>query len=300
MEAWITLAIAAAAFQTVRFMLQKTLSMGPLSAGGATLARFFYAVPFVLPLSAGLVLWSGNGLPTHGVLFWPYAIIGGISQILATWCVVALFAARNFAVGITFKKTEVLQTALVGLIVLGDRISVAGTFAIALGFVGVLLLVRTPGKVAQFWRELGGRASLLGIASGAFFAISAVGYRGATLEITSDDPLLRAVIVLAVVTVLQTLVLSGWLAWRESGEVGRVIAARRSAVWMGITGMVGSLFWFTAFTLQNAALVFAVGQVEVVFSLLASVLFFKERVTTREGIGIALVTISILIVVLVR
>ena len=37
MEPWIILSIAAAAFQTLRFMLQKHLSMGALSAGGATL-----------------------------------------------------------------------------------------------------------------------------------------------------------------------------------------------------------------------------------------------------------------------
>lgn len=300
MEAWIGLALAAASFQTLRFMLQKSLSMGPLSAGGATLARFFYAVPFVLPLCAALIIWSGEGVPAHGRLFWPYAIIGGLAQILATWCVVALFATRNFAVGITFKKTEVIQTALIGLIVLGDRIALAGVLAISLGFAGVALLVRTSGAVAQNWHRLGGRAGQLGIASGAFFAISAVGYRGATLEIASEDPLLRATLALTVVTVLQALALSAWLAWREPGQVGRVVAAHRMAVWMGLTGVAGSLCWFTAFTLKNAALVFAVGQVEVIFSLLASVLFFKERITAREGVGIALVTASVLIVVLAR
>ena len=104
---------------------------------------------------------------------------------------------------------------------------------------------------------------------------------------------------LAVVTVAQTLGLGAWLAWRETGQLGRVLAARRTAVWIGITGMCGSLCWFTAFTLQNAAYVFAVGQIEVVFSVMASVLIFRERMTWREFGGIGLVSPSILVLVAV-
>ena len=51
MEAWIFISIAAAGFQTLRFMLQKALSMGTLSAGGASFARFFYAAPFAFVLA---------------------------------------------------------------------------------------------------------------------------------------------------------------------------------------------------------------------------------------------------------
>lgn len=298
METWIVLSIAAAAFQTLRFMLQKHLSMGVLSAGGATLARFFYSAPFVVALSLGYLRATGAPWPGYTSLFWLYAVAGGLAQILATWCMVALFAERNFAVGITFKKTEVMQTALVGFVVLGDRVPLPVLGAILLGFAGLLLLSYAPGQVGR--RRFANRAAALGLASGAFFAISAVGYRGATLEIASDDPLLRAGLSLAMVTTMQAAALAAWLCWREPGEVGRVIAARRTAVWMGLTGMAGSLCWFTAFTLQNAALVFAVGQVEVIFSLMASVLFFGERITWREGAGIVLVTLSVIGVVALR
>ncbi len=296
MEAWIILAIAAAAFQTLRFMLQKTLSTGTLSVGGATFARFFYSVPFVLTLAAGYLTWTGAALPGFSARFWVFALAGGLAQVLATWCVVALFTQRNFAVGITFKKTEVVQTAIVGLIVLGDRISLLGLGAIVLGLVGVLVLSDTPDLSGRWHRRIVNRAAGLGLLSGALFAVSAVGYRGATLEIASDDALMRALITLAAVTVSQTLGMAVWLAWREGGQITCVIAARRTAVWMGLTGMCGSLCWFTAFTLQNAAYVFAVGQVEVIFSLAASVLFFGEKVTAREGVGIALITLSVMAV----
>ena len=300
MDAWILLSIAAAAFQTLRFVLQKRLSMGTLSAGGATLARFLYSAPFVVVLAGGYPVATSAAWPGMTPAFWAYAVAGGLSQILATWAVVALFAERNFAVGIAFKKTEVVQTAIVGLIVLGDRLSLAGLGVILLGLFGVLLLSQTPGLEGRWWRRIGARAAILGLASGALFAVSAVGYRGATLQIASDDPFLRAALSLAVVTTMQAAGLALWLGWREPGQVARVAAAWRTAVWMGLAGMGGSLCWFTAFTLQNAALVFAVGQVEVIFSLLAARLFFGERLSAREGWGIALVTLSVIAVVALR
>ncbi|MBC7133649.1 MAG: DMT family transporter [Roseovarius sp.] len=300
METWIILSIGAAAFQTLRFMLQKYLSMGALSAGGATLARFVFSAPFVVMLAIGYLAVAGTAWPGYPPPFWGYAIAGGLAQILGTWAIVMLFAERNFAVGIAFKKTEVVQTALLGLVVLGDRLPLAGVGAILLGLVGVLLLSQTPGRAGRWWRRIAPRPAFLGLASGACFAVSAVGYRGATLQIASDDPLLRAVLTLAVVTVMQSVTLSLWLHLREPGQLIRVATAWRTAVWIGLAGLGGSLCGFTAFTLQNAALVFAVGQVEVVFSLIAAWLFFGERLSAREGWGIALVTLSVIAVVALR
>jgi drug/metabolite transporter (DMT)-like permease len=228
----------------------------------------------------------------------PYALSGALAQILATWCVVALFAQRNFAVGITFKKTETVQTALVGFLVLGDRISLGGLVAILLGLVGVLVLSGQKGQDGGGWRRFANKGAGLGLLSGAFFAISAVGYRGATLEVASDDPLMRALVSLACVTTTQGLSLALWLRWREPGQMTRVLASWRKSVWMGLASLGGSLGWFTAFTLMNAAYVFAVGQVEVIFSIAASVLFFKEKISRREAAGIALISASVLSLVL--
>lgn len=297
MEAWIIISIAAAAFQTLRFMLQKTLSMGRLSAGGATFARFLFAAPFALCFASGVLVWHGADWPSFSGWFWAYALTGGLAQILATLCVVLLFAQRNFAVGITFKKTEVIQTVIVGLLVLGDRVSLAGLVAIVIGLAGVLVLSDTPESVARGWRRLTNRAAGLGLLSGTFFAISAVAYRGATLEIDSDTVLIRSATTLSMVTLSQTLAMAAWLRWREPGELTRIWSARRTGVWMGVNSMAGSLSWFTAFTLQNAAYVFAVGQVEVIFSMLASVLFFKEKISGQEYWGIGLLTASILVLV---
>ncbi|OED47051.1 hypothetical protein AB838_17340 [Rhodobacteraceae bacterium (ex Bugula neritina AB1)] len=298
MLAWIPVSIAAASFQTVRFMLQKVLSSVTLSPGGATFARFFYSAPFILAGLAVYLAVSGRSLPDLGAQFWMFATIGGIAQILATVCVVVLFKQRNFAVGITFKKTEVIQTAIVGLAVLGDPVSLGGWAAILIGLTAVLILSKTPDAAGPWWRHLTNRASQLGLGSGVLFAFSAVSYRGASLQLGDLEPVFRAGVTLAAVVSLQTLFMFVWLGLRDRGEIARVWAARRVAVWVGLTSMGGSFCWFWAFTLQNAAYVKAVGQVELLLSLLASVLFFKEKVTVRELTGMGLLVVSILVLVL--
>jgi drug/metabolite transporter (DMT)-like permease len=294
MELWIALSVAAAFAQTLRFMVQKQLTVAGLSPGGATFARFLYSAPVV---GAAMLVYlgaTGQAVPAMSGTFWGYALLGGFTQVLATVCTVALFAHRNFAVGITFKKTEVMLTAIVGLVVLGDHVSAAGWAALAVGLGGVLLLSDPPEGAGAGLGRFVNRAAGLGLLSGVFFAVSAVCYRGATLALGVEDLILRAGWTLAMVTGTQLLGMAAWLAWRERGEILRVVRAWRTAGLVGLFSMIGSYCWFAAFSLQSAAYVFAVGQVELIFSLAVSVMVFRERVTGREIVGIALLSVSIL------
>ena len=139
-DLWIVVTLAAAVFQTGRFMLQKYLATETLSAAGATFSRFLYSAPFILGGLAAYLAGSGTGLPGLGSGFWMYALIGGTAQIMATVFVVLLFKQRNFAVGITFKKTEVILTVLTGIVILGEGVTGWGFAAIGLGVVGLFLL----------------------------------------------------------------------------------------------------------------------------------------------------------------
>ncbi len=298
MEAWVFITVAAALAQTFRFMLQKQLKLTGLSTGGATFARFVYSAPLVAILVFLYSEFSDQPIPVMPDRFWIFALAGGAAQILATMCVVAIFSHRNFAVGITFKKTEVVMTAIVGFLVLDEGVGLVGGTAIALGLVGVLLLSAPPTVSGRFVARAFNRAAGLGLASGIFFAISAVGYRGASLALESGDTVLRAGTTLALVTACQTLTLALWLAWRERGQMVLVLRAWRIAGMVGIASMIGSFCWFSAFTLQNAAYVNALGQVELIFSIAASMLFFRERISGREYGGIALLTVGILVLIL--
>jgi drug/metabolite transporter (DMT)-like permease len=273
--------------------------MEVLSTSGSTFARFAYAAPAATLATLAYLWLRGVPFPALDGWFWFYAWLGGVSQILATVCVVALFRQRNFAVGITFKKTEVIQTAIVGVALFGAEVSLAGWGAILIGLVGVLLLSQTPGIDQGLWSSLTSRATGLGLTSGFFFAFSGTSYRAASLQLDSEDALLRAAVTLSCVTASQFIGMALWLRWREPGQLSAVWRARKVAVWVGLTSMAGSMGWFTAFTLQTAAYVQAVGQIELIFSLMASVLFFKEKVPTRELTGIGFLALSILAFILV-
>jgi drug/metabolite transporter (DMT)-like permease len=296
MPAWVLITFAAALVQTVRFSLQKRLRGSGLSSGGASFSRFLFAAPLAAALAAGVILATGAPVPGTSPRFWTFAIAGGLGQIIATMATVALFTQRNFAVGIAFTKTETVLVAAFSLVFLGEAVTVRGLAAILIGAVGVILISRPPGTggVALF-----NRATLLGLIAGGFFGASAIGYRGATLALDGGSVLLRAAFTLAAVTTFQTLAMALWLSLREPGEMKRVLARWRMTALVGVTGMMGSLGWFAAFTLQNAAYVRALGQVELVFSFLWSWLIFRERSSVREVVGVAVLTGSILMLMLV-
>ncbi len=299
MELWIFATICATVFQTLRFMLQKQLSMGALSTGGATFARFAYSAPLLAAVLAFWLVISDTQLPAISARFWIMGAIGGLAQILATVCVVALFRTRNFAVGITFKKTEVILSVLVGIVVLEEGVSGLGFIAILIGLFGVLLLSKTPSVAGSWMSRVFTRAAALGLGSGLLFAVSAVTYRAATLEVAVDAPLLRAAVTLSAVTLMQFTAMALWLRVFEPGQIGAVWNARRKAALIGLTSVAGSLGWFVAFTLQTAAYVNALGQVELIFSLAVSALVFKEKLSAREGAGIGLLSLSVFMLILV-
>jgi len=296
MSLWVFATLFAASVQALRFLLQKRLAVSGLSPAAATFARFVYA-PIII--GAGLVAWrmvSDRPLPGIGGGFWPYALAGGISQILATMCVVTLFSYRNFAVGIAFSKVTVLMTVATGFVVLGETVTWPDIVVMTVGLVGVLILsVPATGG----WQVLN-RASALGLASGVFFSISAVGYRGASLVVQSDQPVLRAAVTLCLVTLAQAVMLGGWLAWRDRAGLVAVFSRWRATILVGLTSMAGSLGWFTAYTLQTAAYVNAVGQVELILSMAISWIVLGERFSRRELLAIALVTCSVIGLILLQ
>ena len=140
----------------------------------------------------------------------------------------------------------------------------------------------------------------MGIGSGLFFAFSGVFYRGATLSVGLESLMLQAGATLAMVGLIQIAMLSLYITAAERHTWGRVIGAWKTVLPLGLLSAGGSWCWFAAFALVNNAYVFAVGQIEVIFSLMASVLFFREKIADREALGIALLSASILGIILLN
>jgi drug/metabolite transporter (DMT)-like permease len=295
LEIWVPITVAAVFVQTLRFALQKRLKVAGFSNLSTTLARFLYSAPLVV---CGMLLyarWSEQQLPTTPMTFWFWSITGGMTQILATLCTVALFGMRNFAVGITFKKTEVLLAAVIGLILLGDPVHFWGWVSFLVGLCAVLMLSESP--------NLGGKrflnkATTLGLLSGLGFAMSAVSYRAAALGLPSGTTALRAGMTLATTTTFQTVIMVIWMGLRHRADLTRTLTGWRLALPVGLTSMVGSFCLFSAFALANAAYVNTVGQIELIFSILIGWGMFSERVKPRELAGIGLLLVSILLLIL--
>jgi drug/metabolite transporter (DMT)-like permease len=229
-----------------------------------------------------------------------YAAIGGTAQILATALLVYLFSFRNFAVGTTFSKTETVQAAIFGAIILADPLSLTAIIAILISLAGVIALSSaqsgiTLGRIVFAWTE---RTALIGLASGACFGVSAVSYRAASLSLGGEGFLIQAAFTLAWVLGFQTLVMGIYLLVREPVQFVDVLKSWKVSGWVGVTGMMGSVGWFTAMTIQNAAYVRALGQIELVFTFVAAHFFFREKTTRLELFGILLVVAGILVLLL--
>jgi len=297
-ELWIPITLAAAFFQNLRSALQKHLK-GRLSNTGATFSRFAYAAPLALVYVAALGALTGEPLPRPNVTFALYALVGGLAQITATALLLYSFAFRNFAVGTTYSKTETVQTAIFGILILGDPLGLGAVVAILISLAGVMTIsvASTRMSFLGLLTSLTEKPALIGIASGAFFGLSAISYRGASLSLEGGF-LIRAAYTLACVTVFQTLIMALYMRLREPGQVTAVLRAWRVAAWAGICGMIASAGWFTAMTIQNAAYVRALGQVELLFTFAASIFLFHERPNRLEVTGIALVVAGILLLLL--
>lgn len=296
---WIPLTIAAAFLQNVRSMLQKHLK-DRLGTTGATFVRFGYGFPFALLYLGGLATFTDLPVPQLNPRFIAIVMAGGLAQIAGTALLVSLFDKRNFAVGTIYSKTETVQAAIFGIVFLGETVSFNAAIGILVSLAGVIVIsaARNPAglrAIATSWTE---RPALIGLASGASFGIAAVSYRGASLSLGGDGFIMQASVTLAFVLVFQTIVMAAYMAVREPAELRASLAAWRVAVWVGLSGAVASIGWFTAMTIQQAALVRALGQIELVFTLSASTLIFRERILRMELIGIILVIAGIVILIL--
>ncbi len=105
-----------------------------------------------------------------------------MAQIVATALMLLAMNDRSFVVTTAYIKTEAMQTAIFGFVFLGDHLTALKVIAILIATVGVVITALRPGGGERFWRTQAHHASALSPA--AFFALSAVGYRGAILAVT--------------------------------------------------------------------------------------------------------------------
>ena len=299
MSAWVLLTVAGAFLQNLRSLLQRRLT-GDLSVNGAAYVRFLFALPFawlfLLACHHGI---GSTSWPAPNSEFLLFVVAGAITQIIATSALVAAVSGSHFALGTALSKTEAVQAVLLGLLILGEGVSFMAFGGIAISLLGVFLL---SGNIRPKDLVRGDRAVWFGLLAGTSLALCSICYRGAGLALLGPDaeftPVTQTVVVaaftLAVAVSLQTLVMGIYLRLIEPGQMTLVLERWRPAVVVGLIAMLASACWFTAMAMHNAAMVRALGQIELLFTLITSIWLLKERVSRREVLGMGLLVLGIL------
>ncbi len=289
---WIVFTLLAALGQTIRNAMQRELT-ATLGTAGATHVRFLFGFPFAVLFLLGLTLVSGASLPEPPAVFWLWVLLGMGAQVLATALMLMAMGERSFVVTIAYIKTEPVQVALFGLIFLGDRLTTGMVAAILIATAGVVVMSLKPGGATNdSWRP-----TLIGLSSGAAFALSAIGYRGGILSLGLSDYVMAATFTLTAGLLMQAVLLTSYLMLRSPEVMRAIVKAWRPSLFAGFMGAIASQFWFLAFALATAASVRTLALVEVLFAQAISNFVFGHRTTAREAMGIVLIVIGVVLLI---
>jgi drug/metabolite transporter (DMT)-like permease len=295
--AWVPIVLWAALAQTARNAAQRSL-VAQAGTLGATLSRFLYGVPFAalwVALLHALPATRG-GVPSFGGNYFAWLMLGAVGQLAATATMLVAMKQRNFVVGAAYSKTDALQVALFASVFLHELPGWLTVAAIAIATTGVVLL-SLPKRGTESGSWISG-AAWWGLASGAGFAFSAVGYRGAALELQGTPAWLIGGWGVLWAQLVQSAMLGGWLAWRAPQSLRAIVRERKKALVAGLAGALASIGWFTAFALTSAANVRTLGMVEVVFSYLVSHRLMQEKLAPAEQWGLLLVAAGLVVLCL--
>ena len=289
--AWIAFTVFAAFMQAFRNALQSKLSNN-VSVVGVTLARFIIASPI-----AGLYLWAlyqfnPVQIPSFNAEFIGFVIAAALMQIIATALMVKLFQLQNYAVGAGLAKSEAVMAALLGSWFFGSSLTLLGWLGVALGTIAVFIL-----SGVRSLRQLNLKTVLLGLACGTAFALTSLWVREASLALGLSFPHSAAWVLWLVIS-LQTVILCGYVIFVEPSTFGQLFKYRKITAAVSMTSCLGSIGWFSAMSLQHVAYVKTVGQIEVFFMLLVSLVFLKQTPKSQDTIGLVLIALAAILVML--
>jgi drug/metabolite transporter (DMT)-like permease len=293
---WIPITLAAATFQILRTSRQHELR-SVLSAGAAGFVRYLYGAPFALALGTVWFALLSHDLPHLTWGFWAHAAMAGVAQIVATIALLRSFRERDFAVGTVYSKSEVIAVAAIGAIGLGDALKVPGWLGIVLVTTGVALLA-SNGSVGSLLRRAGDPAALMGLVAGGCFALAAVFIRAASRTMGEAPAFDRALMTLMAMLTIQTVINTVGFALLDPRALPKALGAWRPAMFVGLFSLLGSIGWAWALTLENAAKVRTLGQVELIIAFAIAYVKLGERHARSDYLASALVLVGVVTVTL--
>jgi drug/metabolite transporter (DMT)-like permease len=235
---------------------------------------------------------TGLPIPELNAATIAWTVTGAVTQIGATALLLAVMQQSSFVVTTAYVKTEPVQVAIFGLIFLGDHISLGLGLAILIATAGVLIISWPRSNSAEMFS---GKAAGLGLASGALFAIAAIGYRGGIRALDTPSFVVAATTTLVLGLVLQVVVLTAYLALADRTTLAAILRAWRPSLFAGFMGAFASQMWYLAFALETAAKVRTLALVEILFAQVVSRNLFKQSLASREAVGIALIIAGVVL-----
>jgi drug/metabolite transporter (DMT)-like permease len=282
---WSLLTIGAAALQTARNVMQRNLS-GPLGLIGATSARFVYGLPFAILYLCLIRLVDDTPLPTLPRAMFGQTCVGAAFQIIGTILMLVAMQKRNFAVVTAFTRTDMVQAAAFGFVILGDGLNVATGIGVVFATIGVIFLTLPAYRKMAQDRQSTLAATGYGLSAAAAFSLAAVFYRGAALSLENVQFMPAAAIVLGVALGMQSVFMVLLMATRNRQALAALLAGWRPSLMAGFFGASASLLWFAAMTLETAARVKTLGLVELLFAMAISGRLLREKLSLFEISGI--------------
>ena len=290
---WIPFTITAALGQVARNAMQRQLT-GPLGTWGATNIRFLFGFPFSILFFVVVIVVSGDHFPVPTASFWPWLLLGALTQIIGTGMMLVAMNDRSFVVSTAYLKTEAIQTAIFGFVFLGDHLTLLKVVAILIATAGVVIAALRPG-VEKGFTDL--KPTLMGLGAAASFALSAVGFRGAVIVVPGVSFVTAASYTLVFGLFVQTLVLTVYLLVRAPDVLKKILSLWKPSMLAGFMGAFASQFWFLSFALTAAANVRTLALIEVLFAQGVAYYSFQQPLSARELSGIVLIVIGVALLV---
>jgi drug/metabolite transporter (DMT)-like permease len=309
----------AAGGQVLRNAMQRSLTE-KLGTAGATHVRFLYGLPFGLLFFTIIFYLVGQSMPQAQPGFWGWISLGACTQIVATALMLTAMRSKSFVMTTAYIKTEPVQVAVFAAVFLGDRLPTWIWLSVIIATAGVVMMSWQKNSAKPKETDAAASASVtagvpraqssaflgsnslqamgLGLAAAAFFAMAAVGFRGAVIHLGDSHFVLRASLTLAIGLTIQTFILTAYLMIRDRQVLVKLAELWRPSMLGGFLGAFSSQMWYLAFALATVAQVRTLALVEIFFALIVSKKLFAQGTSGRELLGMVLIALGVAGVVL--
>lgn len=296
---WILITLLAVISQILRNLFSKKLSK-ELSSETVSMCRFLYAIP-VVALGYLIGKYFLGNVEILSFEFFLWTTFFGFSQIIANALLVSLFHEKNFAVAITYIKTETIFTAILAFFFLSETLSILGWLGVIVAFIGLILTSFAKERVTfrALQKSLFQKSTYKGLIAGLFFAVAVITIKTSFQYIESETIFMESLFALLIALITQVILLLPYILWKRKYEFIHILQNPKIPFLIGTFSGLGSFFWFFAFALTYVAYVKTLGQIEFLLGIVISAYYLKEKIYKNEVFGMILMMIGSIILILI-